>query len=218
VADRDAPGQAVEILALTFTDKAADEMAVRVDQLVPYGYTDTRSRPSTPSAIGSIREYALELGLPPTCGYCRGQRSSSSCASTCSTSSSMRIALGDPTRFLARAGDPLQPRQGRGRHAGGAISTHADATRAGGRRRRGAAGADAARRGLRGGAQGRARAWPTAVPRTPGGERLIDFGDQVSIALRLVRQSAAARDSIAGRYRYILVDEFQDTNRRRPSS
>jgi DNA helicase-2/ATP-dependent DNA helicase PcrA len=54
-----------EILALTFTDKAADEMAVRVDQLVPYGYTDTQI--STFHAFGDrlIREFALELGLPP---------------------------------------------------------------------------------------------------------------------------------------------------------
>ncbi|HEY4189348.1 MAG TPA: ATP-dependent DNA helicase, partial [Candidatus Limnocylindrales bacterium] len=41
----------------------------------------------------------------------------------------------------------------------------------------------------------------------------IDFGDQVALALRLVRTSAAARGAIAGRFRYILVDEFQDTNR-----
>ena len=41
----------------------------------------------------------------------------------------------------------------------------------------------------------------------------IDFGDQVALALRLVRTSAAARAAIAGRFRYILVDEFQDTNR-----
>ena len=54
-----------EILALTFTDKAADEMAVRVDQLVPYGYTDTSI--ATFHAFGDrlIREYALELGLAP---------------------------------------------------------------------------------------------------------------------------------------------------------
>ena len=41
----------------------------------------------------------------------------------------------------------------------------------------------------------------------------IDFGDQVALALRLVRTRPAARSAIAGRFRYILVDEFQDTNR-----
>jgi DNA helicase-2/ATP-dependent DNA helicase PcrA len=53
-----------EILALTFTDKAAEEMQVRVDQLVPYGYTDAAI--STFHAFGDriIREFALELGLP----------------------------------------------------------------------------------------------------------------------------------------------------------
>ena len=41
----------------------------------------------------------------------------------------------------------------------------------------------------------------------------IDFGDQVALALQLVRDSAAAREPLQARYRYILVDEFQDTNR-----
>src|SRR5439155_26441783 len=41
----------------------------------------------------------------------------------------------------------------------------------------------------------------------------IDFGDQVALALQLLRDSAAARETLHARYRYILVDEFQDTNR-----
>ena len=41
----------------------------------------------------------------------------------------------------------------------------------------------------------------------------IDFGDQVSLALRLLRDSPAARDAVQRRFKYILVDEFQDTNR-----
>ncbi len=43
-------------------------------------------------------------------------------------------------------------------------------------------------------------------------EDRIDFGDQVSLALRLLREHPAALEAERGRYRYILVDEFQDTN------
>jgi len=46
-----------------------------------------------------------------------------------------------------------------------------------------------------------------------GAAGFIDFGDQVSLALRLVRTSAAARAELRSRFRYVLVDEFQDTNR-----
>ena len=52
-----------EILALTFTDKAAKEMQERVDILMPYGYTDIWI--STFHAFGDrlLRENALIAGL-----------------------------------------------------------------------------------------------------------------------------------------------------------
>lgn len=51
------------ILALTFTDKAAQEMQERVDQLLPLGYVDTAI--ATFHALGDkiLREYGIEIGL-----------------------------------------------------------------------------------------------------------------------------------------------------------
>lgn len=53
-----------EILALTFTEKAAGEMAERVDRLLPMGYLDIWI--STFHSFGEriLNEYGLEIGLP----------------------------------------------------------------------------------------------------------------------------------------------------------
>lgn len=53
-----------EILALTFTDKAAGEMEERVDRLLPYGYVDLWISTFHAFCDRIIRDYALDIGLP----------------------------------------------------------------------------------------------------------------------------------------------------------
>ncbi|MGZ8437205.1 MAG: ATP-dependent helicase [Candidatus Limnocylindrales bacterium] len=210
-----------EILALTFTDKAAEEMAVRVDQLVPYGYTDAAI--STFHAFGDslIREYALELGLPTDVRVLsRPEVVIFLREHLFEFELDAYRPLGDPTRFLAALAtlfsrckdedispadflahaDRMTAEAGRVAIETGGVDD-ADAPD------RAEAAAEHARRQAE-----LARAFETyqALMAANG---CIDFGDQVSVALRLVRTSAAARAAIAGRFRYILVDEFQDTNR-----
>ena len=212
-----------EILALTFTDKAAEEMAVRVDQLVPYGYTDTAI--STFHAFGDslIRDYALELGLPTDLRVLtRPEVVIFLREHLFEFDLDMYRPLGDPTRFLAALAtlfsrckdediapadymahaDRLAVEAARLAEAaaGEEPGTSADGTPAV------AAREEAARQRELAGAY-------ATYQRLLAANGCIDFGDQVALALRLVRTSAAARTAIAGRFRYILVDEFQDTNR-----
>ncbi len=212
-----------EILALTFTDKAADEMSVRVDQLVPYGYTDTQI--STFHAFGDriIREYALELGLPPDLRVLtRAEVVIFLREHLYAFDLDEYRPLGDPTRFLgalatlfSRCKDEDISPATYGRYAdrvaaeaaalSAAVETNVGATDT--ERDAVDAAAEEARRQAE-----LARAFAT-YQRLLAENGCIDFGDQVALALRLVRESAAARTAIAGRFRYVLVDEFQDTNR-----
>lgn len=53
-----------EILALTFTEKAATEMEERVDQLLPIGYVDLWISTFHAFCERIVRQHALEIGLP----------------------------------------------------------------------------------------------------------------------------------------------------------
>src|SRR3989344_6971432 len=53
-----------EILALTFTDKAAGEMEERADKLLPYGYVDLWIATFHAFAEKILQENALEIGVP----------------------------------------------------------------------------------------------------------------------------------------------------------
>jgi len=53
-----------EILAVTFTDKAAEEMEERVDKLLPYGYVDLWVSTFHAFCERVLRDHALDIGLP----------------------------------------------------------------------------------------------------------------------------------------------------------
>jgi len=53
-----------EILALTFTDKAAGEMEERVDKLLPYGYVDLWISTFHSFCERILKAHALDIGLP----------------------------------------------------------------------------------------------------------------------------------------------------------
>ncbi len=213
-----------EILALTFTDKAADEMAVRVDQLVPYGYTDTSI--STFHAFGDriIREFALELGLPPDVRVLsRAEVVIFLREHLYEFELDLYRPLGDPTRFLAALAtlfsrckdEDVSPET----YLEHAARVAAEAAQVGEAVGEGGGAAAAVVREAADALAGEARRQSELARAYATYQRLlaengsIDFGDQVALALRLVRGSAAVRAAVAGRFRYVLVDEFQDTNR-----
>jgi DNA helicase-2/ATP-dependent DNA helicase PcrA len=54
-----------QILALTFTDKAANEMEERVDLLLPYGYVDLQISTFHSFCERLLRDFGTQIGLSP---------------------------------------------------------------------------------------------------------------------------------------------------------
>jgi DNA helicase-2/ATP-dependent DNA helicase PcrA len=192
-----------EILALTFTDKAAAEMEERVDTLVPYGYADVQI--STFHAFGDrlIKENALELGLTPDFRVLtRAEQVIFLRDHLFEFPLKHFRPLGDPTRHLqamitlfSRLKDEDVGPDEYLAHAGGLLAAADDDAA----RMEAAEHAELARTYAQ---------YQTLMARL--GQ--IDFGDQIVEVLRLFRTRPHVLRRCQERYRFILVDEFQDTN------
>ncbi len=196
-----------EILALTFTEKAAAEMEERVDVLVPYSYTDMTI--STFHSFGDklVREFAVDLGLDPDFKLmAQAEQALFLREHLFKLPLKHYRPLSNPTKFLddllrhfSRAKDEdISPAE----YVEFAIKNLAAARQQT---------ADPALV-LNAEKQLELAQCYEAYQKLLLQSSVSDFGDQITLAVRLLRESPDVRRRLQERYRYILVDEFQDTN------
>lgn len=212
-----------EILALTFTDRAAEEMQGRVDRLVPYGYATTPIKTFHAWGDELLRENAHRLGISGELRVLGRAEVVLLLREHLFELGLSRFApLGDPTRFLGDIAGYISRAKEEGVGAD-QIDTFATDLCARAEtlrsetvddekvRRQVSAHADALQRlGEEHGELATAyRAYRTILARSG----LLDFGDQVLLAYELLRDDPLVAARVRERHRWLLVDEYQDTNR-----
>ncbi|MEK7581413.1 MAG: UvrD-helicase domain-containing protein [Patescibacteria group bacterium] len=187
-----------EILALTFTDKAAGEMEERVDTLVPYGFIDTWI--STFHAFGDriLRDNALDVGLSPDFKVLsRPQQVLFFQQNLFRFNLNYYRPLGNPTKFasamlsfFSRLKDenisPDEFAKFAKSHKNQEKTESLKITEL-------------------------ARAYQQ-YEKYKDEANLLDFGDQVVKAIDLFKKRPAILKTYQQKFKYILVDEYQDTN------
>jgi DNA helicase-2/ATP-dependent DNA helicase PcrA len=193
-----------QILALTFTDKAAAEMESRVDLLVPYGLVGATLATFNAFCDRLVRDHAVELGLT---SRLRVESQAEILVflreRLFELGLERYLPLGQPdahlralTSVFDRArNEDVSPAQ----YLAFANQLAAEAGDDPEKRDRAAAEVEKAR------AYGKFEALLMQAGR-------VDFGSQIRLALRLLRERAHVRREVQDRWRWILVDEFQDTN------
>lgn len=196
-----------EILALTFTDKAAAEMEERVDLLLPYGFANVWI--STFHAFGDrvLREHALELGLsldfrvlsrPEQIVFFREHLFEFPLKYYRPLSNPTHYIEAMITLFSRAKDEDISPEE---------YLSYAQKLQR-------KAQADPSNKEL---AELAAQQLEIAqaykhYQELLAAEGKVDFGDQVTLTLKLFREHPLVLKRFRERFKYILVDEFQDTN------
>lgn len=194
-----------EILALTFTDKAAQEMEERVDILIPYGYADITI--STFHAFGDrvLRDNALDLGMRPDFRVLTyPEQIILFHEHLFEFGLEYYRPLSDPTRHI----DALLKVISRARDEDVSPEEYLRYVEALESKRKGA---DAEFEELFLKQRDVARAY-LKYQELKARHNFIDFGDQVSLTLKIFREHPGILKRYQERFKWILVDEFQDTN------
>ncbi|MEI7741064.1 MAG: ATP-dependent DNA helicase, partial [bacterium] len=190
-----------EILALTFTDKASGEMEERVDQLLPYGYTDTWIQTFHAFAERILREFGMHIGLT----------SDFKVMDETETCLLMRRHFdrfhfdyykihGNPTHHISELQNHFSRLKDEGITPERYLEFVAKQTKDL------AADHDELLQ-----LQDLARAYEV-YERILKDESVLDFGGLMSELYRLLSEKSLAQNEIAAKFKYVLVDEFQDTN------
>jgi len=203
-----------EILALTFTEKAAAEMEERVDVLVPYGYVEAQIGTFHAFCDRVLRENAILVGLPPDFRIL--------------TEAEQAIFLKErlfdlPLERFRPLGNPM-------RHLRSLLTLFSRAKDEDVTPAEYAAFADKLAQELQEVGQTKEQddGYDVLVEEAAQQKELaetyaayqgllaeagfVDFGDQITMTLRLFREHPTVLERYRQRFRYILVDEFQDTN------
>lgn len=192
-----------EILALTFTEKAALEMEERVDELVPYGFVDTWIL--TFHAFGDrvLRDHSIELDLPvdyrvlsetEQLMFFREHIFEFSLKHLRPLNSPYRYAS-SLLRFFSKIKDEDISGEEYQKFAHFIID--------------GAKTAEEKEEAERQLEIGKCFSEYNELLHQNG---YIDFGDQISLTLRLLKENPRILEQYRKQFKYILVDEFQDTN------
>src|SRR3989344_7386342 len=200
-----------EILALTFTEKAASEMEERADILVPYGYVDTWI--STFHAFGNriLQENALDLGLPPDFkAMSRPSQILFFQQNLFAFDLAYYLPLGNPTKFIeamisfiSRCKDEdISPGQYL-RYVRKLRMNNSELKM--NKEEKGEFKLEIKKQ------QELANMYEK-YERLKERAGLLDFGDQVSLTLKLFRSRPAVLKKYQKQFKYILIDEYQDTN------
>ena len=199
--------QPQEILALTFTDKASQEMEERVDKLLPYGYVELWISTFHSFCQRILEEHALDIGLPIDFKLLDETQQAFLVQQNFSKFNlDYYRPLGNPTKFISalikhfsRAKDELISPADYLSYAEN-LKLNNDSTMSGE-----ALNQEATK------AQEVAQAYHTYQQLLLDNSAL-DFGDLINYTIQLFQKRPQILEKYRKQFKYILVDEFQDTN------